>query len=49
VRWLRRHIRAVNIAGGALLVAVGVAMVSGLWQAMMSNLTAVIDGFVPAL
>ncbi len=49
VAWIRRHIRAVNIAGGALLVAIGVLMVSGLWQAMMSGLTAVIDGFVPAL
>lgn len=49
VRWIRRHIRAINIVGGALLVLIGVLMVSGLWQAMMSQLTAVINGFVPAL
>jgi len=49
VAWLRRHIRVVNIIGGALLVLIGVLMVSGLWSAMMSQLTAVINGFVPAL
>ena len=49
VAWLRRHIRAINIAGGALLILIGVLMVTGLWQALMSQLTAVINGFVPAL
>jgi cytochrome c-type biogenesis protein len=29
--WLRRHVRGVQIAGGTLLLAVGVALVSGLW------------------
>ena len=49
VAWIKRHIRAVNIAGGVLLIVIGVLMVSGLWQAMMSQLTAVINGFVPAI
>jgi len=49
VRWIRRHIRPINIVGGSLLILIGVLMVSGLWQAMMSNLTAVINGFIPAL
>lgn len=49
VRWIKRHIRAVNIVGGVLLILIGVLMVSGAWQAMMSQLTAVINGFVPAL
>jgi cytochrome c-type biogenesis protein len=31
MRWVKRHIRAVNIAGGVLLIVVGVLMVSGLW------------------
>ena len=47
--WLRRHIRVINIIGGVLLILVGLAMVTGLWQAMMSSLTGVINGFVPAL
>jgi cytochrome c-type biogenesis protein len=38
--WLKRHIRIVNIIGGALLVAIGILMVSGLWQLLMSELTA---------
>ncbi|MBO9577542.1 MAG: cytochrome c biogenesis protein CcdA [Microbacteriaceae bacterium] len=49
VRWIKRHIRAINIVGGVLLIVIGVLMVSGLWQALMSRLTAVINVFVPAL
>ena len=29
--WLRRHVRGVQIAGGVLLLAVGVLLVTGLW------------------
>lgn len=31
VGWLRRHTRAIQLTGGVLLVAVGVALVTGLW------------------
>lgn len=41
IGFLRRHIRIVNIIGGALLIALGVLMVSGLWTDLMSRLTAV--------
>ena len=44
VAWLRRHIRQVNIAGGVMLMAIGTAMVSGLWQVWMASLQAVISG-----
>jgi cytochrome c-type biogenesis protein len=44
VGWLKKHIRAINIAGGVVLMAIGVAMVSGLWQIWMSGLQAVISG-----
>ena len=47
--WVRRHIRAVNIAGGVLLILVGVLMVTGLWGLLLSELGTVINGFVPAL
>lgn len=30
--WLRRHTRAIQLTGGVLLVAVGVAMLTGLWD-----------------
>ncbi|WEK62217.1 MAG: cytochrome c biogenesis protein CcdA [Candidatus Microbacterium colombiense] len=43
VGFLRRHIRIVNIVGGALLIALGVLMVTGLWTDIMSRLTAVIS------
>ncbi|MET3769404.1 cytochrome c-type biogenesis protein [Marisediminicola sp. UYEF4] len=49
VDWLKRNIRVVNIAGGALLILVGVLMVSGIWQMLMSRLGSVINGFVPAI
>lgn len=42
VAFLRRHIRVVNIAGGVLLVILGLLMVTGLWTAIMSQLAGVI-------
>lgn len=42
VAFLRRHIRAVNIVGGILLVVLGVLMVTGLWTSVMSQLQGVI-------
>jgi cytochrome c-type biogenesis protein len=41
--WLRRHTRALQIFGGALLIAVGVALVSGVWTDFVSWLR---DAFV---
>ena len=45
VRWVKRHIRAINIAGGVLLILIGVLMVSGLWRGIISAFGAVILGF----
>ncbi len=42
--WVRRHIRAFNIAGGVLLILIGVLMLTGLWNVILSNLGAVIGG-----
>lgn len=44
VAWLKRNIRAINITGGVILMAIGMAMVSGVWQWWMSSLQAVIGG-----
>ena len=49
VAWVKRHIRVINIVGGALLVAIGVLMVSGLWSILISQLGAVINVFVTPL
>lgn len=42
---LRRHIRVMNLVGGAMLVAIGLVMVSGFWTVWMSEIQAVIGGF----
>ncbi|MGN7969379.1 cytochrome c biogenesis CcdA family protein [Microbacterium sp. 22296] len=44
VAFLRKHIRAVNIVGGILLVVLGLAMVTGVWGAWMSSLQGVMSG-----
>ncbi|MBN9633359.1 cytochrome c biogenesis protein CcdA [Leifsonia sp. TF02-11] len=49
VAFLKRHIRVINIIGGALLVVIGILMATGLWTAIMSQFLGVISGFVPAL
>src|SRR5262249_21494159 len=41
--WLRRHTRAIQIFGGALLIAVGALLVTGLWSDFVSWLR---DAFV---
>jgi cytochrome c-type biogenesis protein len=42
--FLKRHIRVVNIVGGALLVVVGILMVTGVWQLLMSQLGSAVNG-----
>jgi cytochrome c-type biogenesis protein len=49
IAWVKRHIRAVNIVGGVLLILIGLLLVTGLWNVWLADLQAVIDGFVPAL
>ena len=43
---LRRHVRAINLAGGVLLVVIGVLMVSGVWTLALSALQSSIGGYV---
>ena len=45
VAWVKRHIRVINIIGGALLIVIGLLMVTGLWRLIMSHVGAVIGGF----
>ncbi|WP_372508490.1 cytochrome c biogenesis CcdA family protein [Salinibacterium sedimenticola] len=49
VAWLKRNIRVVNLVGGGLLVLIGLAMVTGLWNMLISSLGSVIGSFVPAI
>ncbi|MDN5916662.1 MAG: cytochrome c biogenesis protein CcdA [Pseudonocardia sp.] len=46
---LRRHTRTIQITGGALLVVVGVLLVSGLWGGLLAQLQVAISGFTPAI
>lgn len=41
VAFVRRHIRAVNVIGGLLLIVVGLLMVSGIWTQIMAQLQGV--------
>lgn len=47
--FLRRHVRAVNLAGGGLLVVVGVLMVSGAWIALTGQLQILVGRGVTAI
>ncbi len=49
IRAVKRHMRTVNIIGGAILIVIGLLMVTGIWSAVMSSLGAVIQSFVPAV
>ncbi|MEW1960979.1 cytochrome c biogenesis CcdA family protein [Microbacterium sp. NPDC077644] len=42
VTFLRRHVRALNIVGGSMLIALGVLMVTGAWTTLMSQLQQVV-------
>lgn len=45
VGWMRRHIRALQISGGVMLLALGVLLVSGLWGEFIAWLRAPIAGY----
>ena len=46
---VKKHLRSINIAGGAFLMAIGVAMVFGWWTAWMSQLQVWISGSLTIL
>lgn len=43
--WLRRHARAIQLAGAAMLILVGAALVTGLWAELIAVLRGPISGF----
>ena len=47
--FLRRHIRAVNIVGGVLLIVLGLLMATGLWTEIMSRLGVLFATIEPPL
>ena len=49
VAWIKRHIRVINIIGGALLIVLGLLMVTGVWRLFITSIQGVIGGFVTPL
>lgn len=49
VGFIRQHIRAFNIAGGIMLILLGIALATGYWINFASWLQGVFGVFVPAL
>ena len=47
--WAKRHIRAINVSGGILLMVIGVLMVIGLWRPFLSWVGVILGGYTPAL
>ncbi|HEY2204973.1 MAG TPA: cytochrome c biogenesis CcdA family protein [Pseudonocardia sp.] len=47
--WLRRHVRAVQVGGGALLVLVGLLLLTGLWGTLVAQLQTQLAGFTPPI
>lgn len=47
--WLRRHTRAIQLIGGALLLMVGTLLVTGLWGQLIALLRGPISGFTTPL
>ncbi|MEJ7634598.1 cytochrome c biogenesis protein CcdA [Aeromicrobium sp.] len=43
--WFRRHQRAVSIVGGSLLIAVGIMLVTGLWDHLVGEMQSWVSGF----
>lgn len=47
--WVKRHIAAINVAGGALLILIGVLMVLGIWREFLSWTGVLLGGFTSTL
>ena len=43
--WLRRHLRALNLLGGVMLMALGVLLITGVWQTLNSWLISEVVGY----
>lgn len=47
--WVKRHVRAINISGGVLLVTIGMVMSVGWWRAFLSWVGVTFVGFTSPL
>ncbi|MDQ3530587.1 MAG: cytochrome c biogenesis protein CcdA, partial [Actinomycetota bacterium] len=49
LQFLRRNARGIQVAGGLMLMVVGIAIATGLWQAFITYLRPLISGFSPPI
>jgi len=49
VAFVRRNIRLFNLAGGALLMVLGLLLATGVWNVLVAQLQEVLSGFIPAV
>lgn len=49
VDFVKRHIRAFNIVGGSLLIALGLMLLTGLWNGIIILIQEVTVAFIPAI
>jgi cytochrome c-type biogenesis protein len=49
VGFVKRHIRAFNIVGGSLLIALGLLLLTGLWNGIIILIQEVTVAFIPAI
>lgn len=49
VGFVKRHIRAFNIVGGSLLIALGLMLLTGLWNGIIILIQEVTVAFIPAI
>ena len=47
--FVKKNIRVINIAGGVLLIVLGLLLVTGLWQFVIDYLSEVSGVFIPAI
>jgi cytochrome c-type biogenesis protein len=47
--WVRRHIKTINLVGGALLILIGVLMVLGIWREFLSWAGVFLSGYTSTL
>lgn len=49
VNFVRKHIRAFNLAGGGLLIVLGLLLATGLWNLLITQVQEAVVGYLPAL
>jgi cytochrome c-type biogenesis protein len=46
---VKKNMRAINIAGGVMLIVLGLLLLTGLWQGVIDYISEVTGVFTPAI